>query len=142
MAAESGRDDFGRNASCKYPRRVHERSEVRLGTNEEVAAVNAMVRGVMLVITLPTVILSACSEGGNEGPAGDADALAAMATHLQPDSTGRPAGDQASDGARRAAADSGGEWTLPARDEQGTRYSPLARITTENACRVYRLTNG
>ena len=98
---------------------------------------NAMVRGVMLVITLPTVILSACSEGGNEGPAGDADALAAMATHLQPDSTGRPAGDQASDGARRAAADSGGEWTLPARDEQGTRYSPLARITTENAANLH-----
>ena len=96
----------------------------------------AMARRVTLAIMLPATMAWGCSEGRGEGPAKNVAALAAVADNPDPGGTGQTTGEQIGTGGRAAAADSEGEWTLPARDEQGTRYSPLTEITTENTANL------
>jgi len=98
--------------------------------------VKGAVRRVMTLITLPTVMLVwGCSEGSG-GSANGADALAAVGHAAEPAGTDPTAGGDATPRAPAPPADSGATWTLPGRDPQGTRYSPLTQITNENVANL------
>ena len=97
----------------------------------------SMVRRVMPLFTLPALIVVwGCSEGGGRGATTDADAFAAASHSLRSPGTQLVAAESASTYDPARAADSAGEWTLPGRDEQGTRYSPLGQITSANAANL------
>ncbi len=74
----------------------------------------------VVALTRLAVLVAGCSKGGpREASAESADSP--------------PAAGVAASGVTGAPNRSAGEWTLPGRDYQGTRYSPLDQITAQNA---------
>jgi PQQ-dependent dehydrogenase (methanol/ethanol family) len=98
--------------------------------------VKAVVRRVVFLITLPTIVLVwGCSEGGG-GSADSTDSFAAESHSTQPGNTAASGCSGATLDASAPPTDSGATWTLPGRDPQGTRYSPLGQITNENVANL------